>query len=810
MSTGLVTTTGFTADDISGIQKTLRAAGWVYEASLTVRTSILVAKASLVPSQKFLLAMKRPHLISVVSSHWVTEAHCSREALQHHLVQPEIFGARVSTTSLTEKQRSVIQAVCVRESGIYMTSLCRRCAFLVVADEGTKAGNEKVLYAERHPHIARITYTEFLTRFGTRCPSAVEEVGGRGHQQMVRRSMELSSSCNLRHVVCYCTPQDRVTPDVRRVLHCAGVQRVPILTSSTTHVIVLSESCDYIPHREGLEFVGIEWLMACIEASTEVSTDTFRRLAPDAPTITFSSLSASRKVALSDDIKKSGLHCRVQDTLLLGPVDMKRSSEHSSLSASSHLVVPKECMRTSEKVQAVLRRFEEKQRCECRIVDVSWVEESIRCGQWVDPEPYTTPLCIIAAEQPQSKSICCNALSTSTPCKDLTSSESVGREKGSPQHRPSLDSQKLNLSLEALVGQLERRVSPLTNRVPLNASVVDRPACEDVRRHQTSIVIGPSFTTAGGFSPMASKDSCAFLQLCHGEGLAAQNGGMPVALESQTIVYQADGVPSLSVPPPMEKRVAALPIGAPQKVDSSVSRVAVTLLIAKAVKDDGVTMASLQGIPGVLVVDTPEQATHYVVHKPSKTETFLCCVAAGKWVLQPSFLHACIAERRLVAEEPHEWSTLASGGEPSIARGSCTSSMHLVGACRIQRLLRGGAFRSWRVFLTCSDRNRGLSFARVLRSGGCSEVRVATVADVVATCSGKGGLPDVQHSTHVLTDDNLWDDVNVAYVEQCLHVVVQRVEFLVHTLCATPTVKTDINDFAVTTGSSRKRLRAAE
>ena len=58
----------------------------------------------------------------------------------------------------------------------------------------------------------------------------------------------------------------------------------------------------------------------------------------------------------------------------------------------------------------------------------------------------------------------------------------------------------------------------------------------------------------------------------------------------------------------------------------------------------------------ITVTEAVAECTHVISHRPSKTETFLCAVAAGKWVLVPSFIAACHAAGKWLAEEPFEFS----------------------------------------------------------------------------------------------------------------------------------------------------------
>jgi hypothetical protein len=49
------------------------------------------------------------------------------------------------------------------------------------------------------------------------------------------------------------------------------------------------------------------------------------------------------------------------------------------------------------------------------------------------------------------------------------------------------------------------------------------------------------------------------------------------------------------------------------------------------------------------------RCTHLVTSCPENSEKYLGAIAAGVWILRPSFVHASVLAGRLVAEEDHEW-----------------------------------------------------------------------------------------------------------------------------------------------------------
>jgi hypothetical protein len=61
---------------------------------------------------------------------------------------------------------------------------------------------------------------------------------------------------------------------------------------------------------------------------------------------------------------------------------------------------------------------------------------------------------------------------------------------------------------------------------------------------------------------------------------------------------------------------------------------------------------------GAHVEDSPQidaRCTHLVTSCPASSEKYLGALAAGAWILRPSFVHASVLARGFVAEEGHEW-----------------------------------------------------------------------------------------------------------------------------------------------------------
>lgn len=490
----LVTTTGFDPTELAEVTAKLQAAGWQYDGSLTTKTRILIAKppptttgaataAAVGPSAKMLQALKRPHSIHVVSVKWVKEGQCDASRVTEFLIDPLLFGYEVCTTSLTERERAAVRRICEREGAVYATALTRRCKMLVIADSGVDVANEKIQYADRHPSIERCTFTAFVDRFGGRCGGGAGVVGTDASTGMTCRDPMnaavahslpkrldhlsssgdgLSHSIPLHRVVCFCTPSRLVTPYVRQVLHAAGVQRTPMLTASTTHIIALrgdegqpslppakggaSSSLSSVPQhpevlpsvdgdegaalmaalgRRGVSglmvCVSLRWLEVCVERCELVPTDSYRctfRGTDEAPVvITFGSLNDEErhtvKRPLLEMLQKHdgiasgfvfGLRCVVQDTLLLGnscPPD-NHAAGGERLLTTTHVVVPRRAWQLSAKVRAVLDRQQASRRRACIVCDVDWVRDSLSAGRWLDAASYTMTTGTAPPQEPAS------------------------------------------------------------------------------------------------------------------------------------------------------------------------------------------------------------------------------------------------------------------------------------------------------------------------------------------------------------------------------------------------------------------------
>ncbi|KAG5490375.1 hypothetical protein JKF63_00495 [Porcisia hertigi] len=202
----------------------------------------------------------------------------------------------------------------------------------------------------------------------------------------------------------------------------------------------------------------------------------------------------------------------------------------------------------------------------------------------------------------------------------------------------------------------------------------------------------------------------------------------------------------------------------------------------------------------------PEECTHFITATLSKTEQFLCCLAAGRWVLTASYVTACMQARYLVSEEPFEWNA-----EMAAALGCRSSVALLARGCRVQREAPQLPFSSWRVRVCCINSARAESFLRVLRNGGCKSLEAATAAEVMAASNERGSASPFSTEL-VLADDTVFTEgelEELASRPASVGCPVMRLEYLVQFLCAADTPLSEMNLLHCVRSRKRSRTRTA-
>ena len=213
--------------------------------------------------------------------------------------------------------------------------------------------------------------------------------------------------------------------------------------------------------------------------------------------------------------------------------------------------------------------------------------------------------------------------------------------------------------------------------------------------------------------------------------------------------------------------------------------------------DYGALVAS---IPRFRQTKKTEECTHFVTSRPSKTEPFLCCLAAGRWILTPAYLLACAAAGYIVKEDDFEWSA-----EVAAAMGCRSSTGILVRGCRVQRMATELPFARWRVRVCCTSETRAASFLHVLRSGGCTSLRAVTTEEVLAAVTADGGSVQVdsedviaEEKDILMADDAVFSEEELELYAQCASSrglsPILRLDYLVQWLCVpgTPPLEMDL------------------
>ncbi|XP_004364520.2 hypothetical protein CAOG_01652 [Capsaspora owczarzaki ATCC 30864] len=150
--------------------------------------------------------------------------------------------------------------------------------------------------------------------------------------------------------------------------------------------------------------------------------------------------------------------------------------------------------------------------------------------------------------------------------------------------------------------------------------------------------------------------------------------------------------------------------------DSSRNKPRMFLLSAIA-EDEKVALAGvIESLGGKVLVTAyySTACTHLVVSTLGRSEKYMAALAAGRWILKPSYISASRDAGHFVREEDHEW-----------VPESNTHHSHqvLLEPCRRWRLFLErkpeltGAFHGWRVML-CVDQERQHGFQRLLEAGG--------------------------------------------------------------------------------------------
>ncbi|KAJ9441585.1 topoisomerase (DNA) II binding protein 1 [Diplonema papillatum] len=150
------------------------------------------------------------------------------------------------------------------------------------------------------------------------------------------------------------------------------------------------------------------------------------------------------------------------------------------------------------------------------------------------------------------------------------------------------------------------------------------------------------------------------------------------------------------------------------------------------------TFADIVSALGGTTVQSITDATHLVASHLGTTQNLCCALAAGKWIVSPTWLLDSSAKKTFLGEEKYEWNpaTVADAlAKKKVDAGSKEGAkvLSLAGAVEHWRKhTGGGAFSSWRVSLCAND-----VFASVLKAGGATIVSrelPLTWADACESC----------------------------------------------------------------------------
>ncbi|XP_076054847.1 mutagen-sensitive 101 isoform X2 [Oratosquilla oratoria] len=152
--------------------------------------------------------------------------------------------------------------------------------------------------------------------------------------------------------------------------------------------------------------------------------------------------------------------------------------------------------------------------------------------------------------------------------------------------------------------------------------------------------------------------------------------------------------------------------------------------------------------------------THIITAKPSRSEKHLGAIAAGKWILCPRYLQACIEEHKFVKEDEYEW------GNPKSLGNNCWPEDS------IEAKLSAAAYR-WRVKLQqCAnkhnERESGVgAFTDMKAVIYSSKGRIASLKRLIEAGGGevlmtKPPYENITEITHCFVEQNIVEKIDLA------------------------------------------------
>ncbi|XP_022903997.2 DNA topoisomerase 2-binding protein 1-like isoform X1 [Onthophagus taurus] len=109
--------------------------------------------------------------------------------------------------------------------------------------------------------------------------------------------------------------------------------------------------------------------------------------------------------------------------------------------------------------------------------------------------------------------------------------------------------------------------------------------------------------------------------------------------------------------------------------------------------------------------------THLLAPKPQRTEKMLSCIAAGKWILHPSYIEACTKENRFLNCEPFEYGNPSANKDITVQFDKDKKLwMEPLHYWRVEVAKRGyGAFHDMRAIIFAAKRD---AMVRIIEAGG--------------------------------------------------------------------------------------------
>ncbi|RNE99794.1 topoisomerase (DNA) II binding protein 1 [Trypanosoma conorhini] len=778
----LVTTTAIYGGELERIKTDLHQHGVAYAAELTTATNVLIAGRS--EGDKYRVARERG--IPCVTSAWVRLGRCDRGRVREFQLGRSLRGLELCSTSLSSEERGFVRRVCARHQAAYEPSLTRGCAMLVVPNGNFVAsGSEKLRFANKN-HIEVVSFDGFKERYGF----AVEL-----HSHLVPGARQPSSfGSSASEVVVYCSPALLITERISSLLNEVGVRHTPVLTSCTTHVLVLGQTEEVFAPRPNLEFVSVAWLEECATRRKHVDVAPYRMPILLRPIITFTGVPREERMTISAALEEKGLTYIVQGDFVLGGGVADGGSGQRN---TTHLVVGRSALLRSPKVAALSFRMHLLRRKECFLVHVGWLHRSLEVGGWVDPAQFSLVVPHVSAFRRARRKM---------PASSAAAEDDSGMVGGFTCSKRALlqcpsvaEPQDETLSSHSLASLIEGLEAKASDRGRAPAAP---PVAAAATLPPTKLLSQEGTERHPGAGARLSPSTAPFR--LHGKRTV-------LPAESQVIVYnrsEFDRQRKVT----RQQQHCVLPgrertrdVGAPSAAEGAVYVSAETpsgssgrlccIMLAKSLTHLEENFERLQAL-GCTLATTLEECTHYVTGKPSRTEFFLSTVAAGKWVLAPSFLEETLREGRIVSEEAHEWC-------PEIARAALlrSSVVELVRACRLQRKRTVRSFASWRVALCCTTESRTESFARVLRSGGCCVVRPYSPPQLLSTL--RSNAEALRELNLVLSDEDVWEPSQLDAVAARLPV--HKLEYVAHCLCV-EVPEPDLYRLQSGSGHVRRRL----